>query len=139
MQPGRCKALAFMSRDKRRAPGFRFWWWDGLTIVAGVFLAWLAWPLLGKLALVFPVTLAHFFLFCNVFRLRRNYELVWTGAFLVNLGYWILFRELGWVEVLAVQTPVTLILIAAEARSSRYHGVFWEKVNPELEASRSKG
>ncbi len=128
-----------MSRDKRRAPGFRFWWWDGVTIVAGVLLAWLAWPLLGKLALVFPVTLAHFFLFCNVFRLRRNYELVWTGAFLVNLGYWILFRELGWVEVVALQTPLTLLLIAAEARSSRYHGLFWRKLNPELEASRSKG
>ncbi len=139
MQPERSKASAFMSRDKRSAPGFRFWWWDGVTVVAGVFLAWLAWPLLGTLALVFPVTLAHFFLFCNVFRLRRNYELIWTGAYLINLGYWFLFRELGWAEVLALQTPLTLILIAAEARSSRYHGVFWRKLNPELEESWPKG
>ncbi len=128
-----------MSRDKRSAPGFRFWWWDGVTGMAGVLLAWLAWPLVGTLALVFPVTLAHFFLFCNVFRLRRSYELIWTGAYLVNLGYWILFRELAWAEVLALQTPLTLILIVAEARSSRYHGVFWRKLNTELEGSRPKG
>jgi hypothetical protein len=77
------------------------------------------------MALVFPVTLAHFFLFCNVFRIRRSYELVWTGAYLMNLGYWILLRELSWLHVLAWQTPLTVAFMVAEVRSPRYHGILW--------------
>jgi hypothetical protein len=85
------------------------------------------------------VTVLHFFLFCNVFRLRRSYELIWTGAYVVNLGCEIWLGGVDWAKVLALQGPLTLILIVAEARSSCYHGVFWRWLNPQLDESRSRG
>jgi hypothetical protein len=113
-----------------RPPGFRFWWTDAAVIIACVVLTWLVWRPLGPLALFFPVTLGHFFLFCNVFRLRRKYEVVWTALYVLNVAGWLIGGELNWPGVLALQTPVTIAAITLEIKSPRYHGVFWKKVNP---------
>ena len=82
------------------------------------------------MALLFPVTLGHFFLFCNVFRLRRSYELFWSVLFLTNIGFWLFHNELHWAGILALQTPLTIALILLEMRSPNYHGVFWARLNP---------
>jgi hypothetical protein len=63
---------------------------------------------------VLPVTLGHFFLFCNVFGVRRRYELIWAAVFVANVGAWLLAGELRWLWVLAIQTPLTLLLILLE-------------------------
>ena len=83
----------------------------------------------------FPVTLGHFFLFCNVFRLRRSYELFWSVLFLANIGFWLSRDELRWAEILAMQTPLTIALILLEMRSPNYHGVFWARLNPGFDVS----
>ena len=72
---------------------------------------------------VIPVAAGHFFLFCNVVRLRRSYELVWSGLFLANVTVWLYLVGLSWAGVLAGQLPVTAVLIALEVRSPRYHGI----------------
>jgi hypothetical protein len=84
---------------------------------------WLREPL-GEMVWLAPVTLGHFFLFCNVFRIRRSYELIWAAVFILNVAGWSIGGEYSWGHVLAVQSPLTLLLISLEWRSPRYHGIF---------------
>ncbi len=114
----------FRKQASAKKPGFRFWWLDAVLIVLCTFLTWVMWDLLGWFSLVFSVTLGHFFLFCNVFRIRRTYELVWAAIYLANIFYWVFLREFSWLGILTLQTPVTVVLIALEVGSPRYHGIF---------------
>lgn len=55
----------------------------------------------------------HFFLFCNVVRLRRTYELVWAAAYVVATGVAIavgLFD--AWIPLAGV-TPLTALSSAS--------------------------
>ncbi len=104
--------------------GFRFSVGDGIALAAAAVATWLLLPHIGFLAWLPAVALGHFFLFCNVFRVRRRYELVWAAGFLLNFGAWALSGAFDWLGVLAVQTPLTLLVIVLEIRSPRYHGVF---------------
>jgi hypothetical protein len=85
------------------------------------------------ISLLFVIAPGHFFLFCNVFRIRRGPELIWAGLFLVNTCLWWSFVDFGWLGVLAVQTPITAILIALEMRSPSYHGILARRINPRLD------
>ena len=80
------------------------------------------------MALLFPIVLGHFFLFCNVFRVRRKYELIWAFLFIVNAGAWWLCDSFGWWPVLATQAPITLFFIAKEVVSPEYHGIFHTQI-----------
>ncbi len=117
-----------------RRAGFRFWWQDGVAIVVCALLTWIGWRFLGPVVLLLPLTLGHFFLFCNVFRIRRSYEIYWTFVFLLNVGLWLYRGEINWPGMLAVQTPVTLAFILLEMKSPRYHGVLWDRLNPDHES-----
>jgi hypothetical protein len=73
--------------------------------------------------------------FCNVFRIRRWKELLWTAVCLVNVACWLIAGpEAGpaWGGVLLVQTPLTIALIANEIRHPVYHGVRADRWNPHL-------
>jgi hypothetical protein len=113
--------------------GFRFSLVDGAAITVCVAAALGLWSTIGDWALAFPVVLGHFFLFCNVFRVRRSYELAWSGLFLLNASLWLFGGAFSWVGLLATQTPVTLIAIGAEVRSPRYHGSWARRVNAGLD------
>jgi hypothetical protein len=110
----------------RPAPthGIRFSRVDAVVLVAGAGLTWALWRPLGQFALLVPVTLFHFLLFCNVFRVRRGVELLWAGVFVVNFAAWALSGDFSWWGVLGVQVPVTLGILVVEVRHPRYHGVF---------------
>jgi hypothetical protein len=108
---------------RRSPPGFRFSAADGVVLVATVGLTFALWRTWGDLALLLPVVVGHFFLFCNVFRVRRAYELAWAVAFVVNLSAWTATGSFGWGNVLVVQFPLTVAVIAAEVCSPRYHGI----------------
>ena len=104
-------------------PGFRFSRVDALVLVAGAVLTVVLWPALGTLALLVPVALGHFFLFCNVFRVRRDVELLWAGVFVLNFAAWGLTGRFSWTRVLLTQLPVTLAILVVEVRHPRYHGI----------------
>jgi hypothetical protein len=112
-----------LPRGRRRTPGFRFSVADGVAIVAAVGAAAALWDAVGAVALLPPVVLGHFFLFCNVFRVRRGYELAWAAVFVVNVAGWCLTGGFTWAGVLLVQTPVTVACVVAEVCGSGYHGV----------------
>jgi hypothetical protein len=105
-------------------PGFRFSRSDAFVLVAGAALTFALWPTLGSYALLVPVALGHFFLFCNVFRVRRGVELLWAGVFLANFAAWGLLGRFSWARVLLTQLPVTLAILVVEVRHPRYHGIF---------------
>ena len=116
------EALETVSRPARTC-GFRMSVVDAVIQVTGAAAGWLLWERLGSLSLLFPVVVAHFFLFCNVFRVRRSYELMWAAAFVVNFAAWSVARSFSWVSVLLTQLPITAALIGAKVASDRYHGI----------------
>ena len=119
-----------MSNDRSALYGFRFSATDAVVLVAGTgALVWQEFPLWWMV----PVVVGHFFLFCNVFRVRRSYELAWAAVFVVNVGYWLNEGALGWSTSVLCQLPVTLVVLIAELRSPRYHGILARRFNPKLE------
>lgn len=117
---------------KPRTAGFRFSVVDGVAIALCALGVYFLRDLMLEFVWILPVALGHFFLFCNIFRVRRNYELAWVALFLANFTGWFLSGEFSWAGVLALQTPVTVIAIAAEMRSPRYHGLLSGRINPRL-------
>ncbi len=111
-------------RDTRRSqPGFRFSPRDAaVVVVCTLATAWL-WGRVGSLSLLLFVVLVHFFLFCNVFRVRTRYELIWASSCVLNASAWQLMDALDWQSVLGSQIPITVLVIGAELRSPCYRGI----------------
>jgi hypothetical protein len=116
-----------------RTWGFRFSATDAVVVVlagaAMVVLKRMETPLWWVLGMVF----GHFFLFCNVFRIRRSFELMWSVLFILNMGVWMWRLDLSGARVLLWQLPITLALVGVEMRSWRYHGIFARRLNRRLD------
>jgi len=135
MSKGGERGMTFQGRP--RTWGCRFSRLDGFAIAICIALTVIGWQWVGAFALAAPLVLGHFFLFCNVFRIRRSYELIWAGVFVINFSA-MLFRaaESGTFPMgmlLLVQLPVTAILIGLEIRSPRYHGLCSRRWNKSLD------
>lgn len=77
----------------------------------------------------------HFLLFCNVFRVRRAFELIWAAVFCaVVVAASAMGGVPNWPLVLATVSPLTVLLIVFEVRGARYHGVCARRWNPRLDA-----
>lgn len=113
-----------------RKAGFRLSIVDVLFILAAGVAVLLLQSRLGIWVWSIPVAVGHFFLFCNVFRVRRSLELIWTAILFCNAAAWVAADRFTWAAVLLVQTPFTLAAIVLEMRSSRYHGIFFRRLNP---------
>lgn len=101
----------------------------GLTLIAVIGMNRLHLPF----AWILICVVGHFFFFCNVFRVRRSYELIWAVAFLVNVAFWMVWQlSLEWLPPLLTQLPITMLVIGMEIRSPQYHGIFAERWNPRL-------
>jgi hypothetical protein len=116
-----------------RTCGFRFFATDLAFLVVCSVAAFAMRDVLGALVWIIPFVVLHFFLFCNVFRVRRSHELAWAGAFLVNALAWQLLASFSWLGVLAVQLPLSAVVIVVEMRSPSYHGVWARRLNPRLD------
>jgi hypothetical protein len=110
------RVVGLTCQGKSRAYGFRFSLVDGLVIAICAVATYVAWPAIGSLSLLFPYVLGHFFLFCNVFRIRRQPELIWAGSFVLNFGIWVALGKFGITAPFLAQIPVTVLLIVMECR-----------------------
>ena len=106
-----------------RLIGFRFHPTDAIVLAAGALATWWLLPRVGTYAWLCVVAIGHFFLFCNVFRVRRSYELGWAAIFVVNFAAWGLSGAFSWLGLLATQTPVTIAFVVAEMRGPHYRGI----------------
>ena len=115
-------------------PGFRLSTRDQIVLVVGALCALLAWPRLwwGGLAIAFAV--GHFFLFCNVFRIARRLELVWTVVFLLLVRFSGVTGRPSWGVSALLSLSVTAVVVIIEMRKPSYHGIGWARVNPGLRA-----
>ena len=109
----------------KKTCGFRLSGLDVAVIVLAIVLTFGTRPWLAELSWLFVIVAGHFFLFCNVFRIHRWYELAWSGLFIINVSTWYVMDALNWLGVLLVQCPITLVLILMSFVQRDYHGVCW--------------
>ena len=88
------------------------------------------WP--GSFFIIFAI--GHFFLFCNLFRISRRLELIWTAIFLLLAGGSTIGGFPSLLVTAAFSICVTIIVVAIELKKPSYHGVFWQQINPGLRA-----
>jgi hypothetical protein len=114
-------------------PGFRFSAGDVMTFIAAGTFAWWA---IGRdgvwLAWVTAFVVGNFFLFCNVFRIARSLELLWTVVFVLLAAARLRRGMFEWSTIYLISGALTILLVAVEMRKPSYHGVGWETINPGL-------
>ena len=118
--------------NKPRTYGFQFSLTDAVAICMFIGVAVALWRVGNPLWWVLVVTAAHFFLFCNVFRIVRRRELIWAGLFILNISVWVWTDNLTWTHVLLCQLPITVWFVIADMLAPSYHGVFANRLNPRL-------
>jgi hypothetical protein len=121
-------------QGKRRTCGFRLSVSDVAVLVAGAALSRYCWGYLAEYSLFIPFTVGHFFLFCNVFRVRRKPELAWTGIFVLNVAaHSFLADTMNMWSVCGLQAIVTVVLITREVSRPDYHGLLSRKINGHID------
>lgn len=116
-------------QGKQRTAGMRFSFTDGVAIATCVIATIALWATLNEFALLLPYVLGHFFLFCNVFRIRRKPELIWACTFVLNMTICLAVIQTEFTVPLFNQLPVTFVLILRSIRQPSYHGVFARQWN----------
>ncbi len=102
--------------------GFRLSPLDLVFLAVGVLAVVLTRGLPDDPSTLIAIVVGHFFLFCNVVRLRRAFELAWAAVFmtLAVIGWGVGIP--GWVQPLVFVAPYTVLLVVLEIRSGRYRG-----------------
>jgi hypothetical protein len=122
----------FKPKPRKRTWGFRFSPADSVAIGVFAFLAFVFWRWENPLWWMLAIAAGHFFLFCNVFRIMRRREVIWASLFILNVGTWLWLDALNWPHVLGSQIPITIVLILSDMRAPGYHGIFANRLNPQL-------
>ena len=86
------------------------------------------------MGLIIGFVVGHFFLFCNVFRVARPLEFAWASLFTALAGSTIVVEQPGWPVTLAISLAATLVVIVVQMHKPSYHGIAWQRINPELRA-----
>jgi len=114
------------------APGFRLSVRDVIVLVFGVGSSIAIGKNFWPASFIIAFAVGHFFLFCNVFRISRRLELIWTGIF-IGLAIGKIFTQIpGWPVTIVISVGATVSVIVAETRKPSYHGIFWRQINPRL-------
>ena len=120
--------------DPRFKPGFRLSVLDVVVLLAGAWGTWFLGREIWWAGAIVGFVVGHFFLFCNIIRLARNAELIWAAVFVVLCGSTITTEVPGWIASFGISLALTMALIAREVKQPHYHGIFWQRVNPNLPA-----
>jgi len=121
-----------MIGDGKFNPGFRISKFDIFVLVGGAVGTVILCSVIGKIGLVVAFVVGHFFLFCNVFRIARNLEFLWAGAFVAFAGSTVMLHWPSWPITIAAMICTSTIVIVVEIRKPSYHGVGWNVFNPNL-------
>ena len=113
-------------------PGFRISAMDIAVLIAGSVGSVLAAQAEWWLGLIIAFAVGHFFLFCNVFRVARPLELSWAALFVALAGGTITREIPGWPVTIVSMLVATVLVVVVQMRKPSYHGVAWQRINPEL-------
>jgi hypothetical protein len=114
------------------SPGFRCSALDVVVLVVGTITCIAAAQFDLRSAFVIGFTVGHFFLFCNMFRMSRPLELIWSAVFVGLCVATFQTGWPGWIATAALSLLMTVIVVAIEMRGPSYHGVCWRTINPRL-------
>jgi hypothetical protein len=118
--------------DSQFQPGFRLSAIDIVVLCLGTIATIALWQRTWWIGFVIAFVTAHFFLFCNVFRISRPLELCWAGVFCLLAGSTIAADWPGWPVAIAGSLVGTLTVLVLGIRAPDYHGVLWQRLNPDL-------
>ena len=113
-------------------PGFRLSATDVVILIFGGVAAAGAWFVVPVLGIAIAFVVGHFFLFCNMVRMDRQLELIWAALFAALAAFTILTSYPGWPASFAGAVAVTVVLVIIQSSRPSYHGVLWQRINPEL-------
>ena len=102
---------------------------DACLLLPGAVVVMLGEP---NLRIIAGMAVGHFFLFCNVFRIRTKFELIWTAVFILLSSANLAFGRPGWPATIGISGACAAALVAIEMRNPGYHGVGWKRLNPKL-------
>lgn len=119
---------------KEFAPGFRLSIVDMAIILVAICAATLLHEYSSLLSYVILFVVFHFFLFCNLVRMSRIPELIWTACFLLLSTASIKLNLFPMTVVFLLSFLTTAVLIGLEFRKPSYHGILWQRVNSGLES-----
>jgi hypothetical protein len=105
---------------------------DVIVLLAGGWGTWFVGREIWWAGMLIGFVVGHFFLFCNVFRISRGAELVWAGVFVVLAGTNIATGVPGWTITIVGALLLTTVLVVREMKKPWYHGLAWQRVNPNL-------
>lgn len=121
------------SAKEQFLPGFRISIVDTLVLAAGTAGSLFLIQESSDAAILVAMPVLHFFLFCNVFRIKRRKELIWAAIFVISAAFFIVYQMFSAALLLVVNFLVAATMIALEMREPDYHGIFWQNINPGLE------
>lgn len=116
--------ISFVSKNKK---GFRFSIVDGLFILfVLIFLSYIPKEntFINQFFHCFVILiLSNFFLFCNVFRVRTKFELVWCLSLFINTIFCLFYYQNN-ILFSIIQSIFTVFIIAYHIKFSFYTGIF---------------
>lgn len=119
--------------QRRRTYGIRFSRLDGVVLCGTFATAAVSWADSIEFCVLLLFVVVHFFLFCNIFRIRRVPELIWAAVFLANCCVWSSFYSWPMLPIGCTQAAITVCILAWEVSRPCYHGIFARALNPSLE------
>ena len=125
--------IATTYQGKHRTYSFRFSIIDFFVLVITMVSSVYLWQYTVEMSILILFVVGHFFLFCNIFRVRRGPELIWTGFFLANSTFWLVLLEENIIGLLVTTLIFTIIIIANELCLPCYHGIFAKNINKSLD------
>jgi hypothetical protein len=139
------KTIEALYEKKPPYAGFRMSLYDWLFVITTAIATIPLVAYAGAFGWLLPYVVGHFFLFCNVFRVRRRLELIWAAIFVCVFALCIyagtngvlpmMIRSAGSINPfppMLAQMNVTIIFIILTLRHESYHGIAWKKFNPTL-------
>jgi len=113
-------------------PGFRISLLDMGVLIMSLSLAFFMAYYDKLYAIMILYVVGHFFLFCNIIRISRKPEFIWA-VFFIGLNFLhYLYAIPSYPVLLVIMSCLTLLLVILEIKSPAYHGILWEKLNPNL-------
>jgi len=95
-----------VTKEKFR-PGFRLSLIDAIVVAVGVALSILLWNT-AHIGIMIAFVVGHFFLFCNVFRIARRLELIWSGVFVACICATTMLEAITFPLALVVSSIATI-------------------------------
>ena len=113
-------------------PGFRFSLLDAFILITALCAAVFLFPYDAYYSVLVGFVVLHFFLFCNVVRMSRTPEIIWSFVFLSAFYGQLKLAALSFNLALLISLFMTVVLVIFEIRKPSYHGICWEMLNPKL-------